>query len=97
MLEAYRAAVLNEDRSSSLVAALAEARAVGASVEGVGYRKVPAGLDAAHPRAELLHHNALHATFDEPLPASLSSSAFVDHCAARFRPLAPLLAWVAEL
>jgi uncharacterized protein (TIGR02453 family) len=97
MLEAYRRAVLDAGAGPALETAVATARAAGASVEGVGYRKLPAGLDPTHPRAQFLRHNALHASFDEPIPASLSSPAFVEHCLSRFRPLAPLLAWVADL
>jgi len=97
MLEAYRASVLDDDRGTALEAAVAEAEGAGAIVEGVGYRRVPAGFDPAHRRAGLLLHNALHASFDEPVPSSISTASFVDHCLARFRPLAPLLDWVAEL
>jgi len=97
MLEAYRASVLDDDRGTALEAAVSEAEGAGASVEGVGYRRVPAGFDPAHPRAGLLRHNALHASFDEPVPSSLSTPSFVDHCLTRFQPLASLLAWVAEL
>ena len=97
MLEAYRASVLDDDRAMALVVALSEVAGAGASLKGVGYRRVPAGFDPAHPRAGLLRHNALHASFDEPVPPSLSAPSFVDHCLDRFQPLAPLLAWVAEL
>jgi uncharacterized protein (TIGR02453 family) len=97
MLEAYRASVLDEDRGTSLVAVVSKAKGAGASVERLGCRRVPAGFDPAHPRAGLLRHNALHASFDEPLPSSISTPSFVDHCLTRFRPLAPLLDWIAEL
>jgi hypothetical protein len=97
MLDAYRAAVIDEARGPALEAAIDAATGAGASVEGIGYKKVPAGFDAAHARADLLRHDALHASFDEAVPATLASPAFVDHVVARFRPLAPLLAWVAEL
>jgi hypothetical protein len=97
MLEAYRASVLDDDRGTALEATASEAESAGASVEGLGYRRVPAGFGPVHPRARLLRHNALHASFDEPLPSSLSTPSFVDHCLTRFRPLAPLLDQVAEL
>ena len=96
-LEAYRAAVLDRARGLALESAVETVRAAGATVEGQGYRKVPAGLDPAHARADLLRHNALHASFDEPHPAALSSPAFVDFSVERFRSLAPLLTWVAGL
>lgn len=96
MLEAYRAAVLDDAKGSELDSAIEHARSAGAAVAGVGYRNVPGGLDPNHPRATLLRHNALYALFDEPTPASLPSPAFIDHCLSRYRPLTPLLAWVAE-
>jgi len=97
MLDAYRAAVLDDDRGSDLQSRIAGARAAGANVEGVGYRRVPAGLDPNHPRAELLLHNALHVSYDEPIPPALRSPSFVDHCVNQFRPLAPLLEWIGAL
>jgi uncharacterized protein (TIGR02453 family) len=97
MLDASRTAVLDNPRGHELGRAIATATKAGANVEGVGYKKVPAGFDSDHPRARLLLHNALHASFDEPLPRSLGTATFVDHCVERFTPLAPLLAWVADL
>jgi uncharacterized protein (TIGR02453 family) len=97
MLAAYRAAVVDDSTGRELEDAIATARAAGASVEGVGYKKVRAGLDPAHPRASLLLHDAMHASFDEPIPAAVSSPDLIDHCLGRFRPLTPLLAWVAGL
>jgi hypothetical protein len=97
MLDSYRNAVLDERRGRALEAAVSMAEEAGAKVEGIRYQRVPAGIDPNHPRATLLRHDAMHASFDEPLPASISSPSFVDHCVSRFRPLAPLLAWVAEL
>jgi uncharacterized protein (TIGR02453 family) len=97
MLEAFRASVLDAGRGTALETAASEAEGAGASVEGVGYRRVPAGFDNVHPRAAFLRHNALHASFDEPVPSTISTPSFVDHCLTRFRPLASLLAWVAEL
>ena len=97
MLEAYREAVLDERRGGALEAALSTAVAAGATVEGVSYQRLPAGIDPGHPRAQLLRHGALHATFDEAVPASISSPSIVDHCIDRYRPLTSLLAWVADL
>lgn len=97
MLEAYRAAVLDDASGTELESVIEQATSAGASVEGVGYKKTPGGLDPTHPRGGLLLHNAMHASFDDSIPASLSSPMFVDHCLTRFRPLTPLVAWVATL
>ena len=66
-------------------------------MEGVGYKKVPAGFDAGHPQARFLLLNALHASFEEPHPRSLGTPEFIDRCIEGYMPLTPLLAWVADL
>lgn len=97
MLDRFREAVIDEGRGPELDRVVTTATAAGARLEGVGYKKVPPAFDPGHPRARYLLHNGLHAAFEEPHPASLGTPAFVDHCIERFTPLAPLLAWVAEL
>jgi hypothetical protein len=95
--EPLREAVLDEQRGPESERAIATATAADVRVEGVGYRKVLVGLDHRHPRAALLLHNALHASLEGAIPASITSPAFVDDRLERYRPLAPLLAWVADL
>ena len=97
LLEAYREAVVDPKRGAALEEAAAAAEEAGAPVEGVGYKRVPSGFDADHPRARFLLHNALHAGYGGPLPDELGTPALIDYCAKRFRPLAPLAQWIAAL
>jgi uncharacterized protein (TIGR02453 family) len=97
ILEAYRAAVLDDERGTALETAIAAAETAGAAVEGNPLQRLPAGLDPSHPRAGLLRHRALHATFREPIPAAFGGPGFIDHCVERFRPLSALLTWVGGL
>ncbi len=94
-LEAYREAVVGP-RGDELEAILAELGDY--TLGGQHYKRVPRGLDAEHPRAELLKHDALFADLKlEPLPDTVRTPEFVtvvaDHCAA----LLPLLVWVADV
>ena len=96
-LKAFRGAVIEDRRGGELEAAIAAAQAAGADPQGEGYKRVPAGLDPDHPRARLLRFKALHAGFEEPVADVVHGPGLVDHCVARFRPLAPLARWVAAL
>lgn len=96
-LAAFRAAVLDERRGSELMEAAEIAEHAGATLGGVGYKRLPAPFDPAHLRARFLHHNALHAGWTTAIPAEFGTDAFPDLCVQRFRPLAGLARWVAAL
>lgn len=92
-LAAYREAVAGSkgDELTRILAPLGDYE-----IGGQHYKKLPKGLAADHPRAELLKHNALYAGVQfGALPSESGSAAFVDFCADYFEPLAPLLQWIA--
>lgn len=61
MLEAYRAAVLDNKKGGALVNAVAQVKTAGAYViEGATLKNVPRGYDKDHPRAEWLRFTGLH-------------------------------------
>jgi hypothetical protein len=60
-LESFRKAVVDEKKGSALAGIVKGLRAKKYEVGGEYYKKVPKGFDAAHPRAELLKHNAIKA------------------------------------
>jgi len=93
-LEAYRAAVLDDKKGKALARAIAEAERSGAKVGGATRKTVPRGLDPEHPRAQLLLHEGLFATFEEKVPRAARSGAFVDWCVERFRGAAPVAKWI---
>lgn len=96
LLERYRLAVLDERSGEALAHAVDRVLAAGAELGGSTYRRVPSGLAADHPRAELLKHSALYAHQEWPLPAEVGSAAFVDWCAVRLEPLAPIHRWLSD-
>lgn len=94
-LEAYRRAVLDERAGKALEKTLKDVRAAGAyTIGGVTRKTVPRGLDAKHPRAPLLLHDGLYATWEGPPPPSLSRPAFGEDCLTHFRALAPVSRWL---
>ena len=64
-------------------------------VGGEHYKRVPAGFDADHPRADLLRYNTLFAGIELDLPAELATPRFPKFCAAHYRKMNPLTDWLA--
>ena len=98
LLEAYRAAVAAERTGRELEAAIAQATALeGVVVGGEAYKRVPRGLPADHPRADLLRHGALYVSGDWALPCEVSSAAFAGWAAERLDRMAPVERWLTEV
>lgn len=91
-LAAYRAAVADDGSGAELVNAL---RGVGNyQLVGEHYKRVPAGYDARHPRADLLRYAGLY-VHPDPLDAQhLTSPALVELCFDHFRRMAPVYEWL---
>jgi uncharacterized protein (TIGR02453 family) len=98
LLDRYRKAVVDRTRGPQIgkIAAALRARP-GFTVEGVHYKRVPAGFDPGHPNAELLKHKGLYAGIEEKIPRELYSAKLVDHCLERFEPIVPLNRWLMKL
>lgn len=88
----WRELVLDERGGAFIDAAAASARAAGFAISEPGYKRVPAGLPADHPRAGWLRQKDFNAFLRGPHPEELGQSAFVDWCAERLVHLAPVLA-----
>lgn len=98
LLGRYRQAVVDPKKGAELGRIVAALRALpGCAVEGIHYKRVPAGFDAAHPNAELLKHKGLYAGFEMKVPDEFYSAAFVDFCFERFAPVVPLHRWLMKL
>lgn len=94
-LVAYRAAVLDDIAGPELEGAAAAVRAAGAyRIEGIGYKRIPAGLPASHPRAEWLKYKGLHAFAPPAALAVALTPELVDHAMAHFVAMAPLQQWL---
>lgn len=97
-LARYRANVANDARGAELAKVVNKlSKLEGVRIGNVGYKKVPSGYDASHPRAELLRHDALNATWEGAVPNEVFKPAFVGLCVKRFERLAPLMAWITAL
>lgn len=97
LLARYRDAVVDADRGSALRQALTEVKRAGADVGGRHYKRVPAGFDPEHERADLLLHHGLYAGFELPLPRETQTARFPSFCAVRYRKMLPLVNWLVEL
>jgi uncharacterized protein (TIGR02453 family) len=95
VLHEYRRAVDSDDRGAELERALRAAARAGAQIGRAQWKRVPAPYPADHPRADLLRLGGLVAAITVPLPAEAHGRGFPAWCATRWKPLAPLQAWVA--
>ena len=93
-LERYRKAV-DDDRSGGELAKIVmkEERA-GYDVGGEHYKRVPAGFDAGHPREALLRHAGIYVGTEMKIPAAAKTAKFPAFCAAHYKKMAPLMAWL---
>lgn len=96
-LEAYRAAVLDDWLGPQLEEAAASVRSAGAyQIEGAGYKRVPAGLPADHPRAAWLKHKGLF-VLAPPIGLDVAQTpGLVDAAMAHFEAMAPVQQWIAR-
>ena len=63
-------------------------------IAGADLKRVPKPYPDDHARSDLLRHNTMiQARWPEPAPVSITSAAFVDHCAERLLTCSPLHHW----
>lgn len=93
----YRAAILDDSQAKSLEKVLARVEKAGYAVGGRNLARVPRGIAPDHPRADLLRHDGLTATFEAPLPRDVYSEGFLKFCLGHFKAMLPLHAWLVEL
>ena len=97
-LTAYRDAVDDERAGAALEDAIARATELpGVALGGLAYKRVPRGIDADHPRADLLRHGALYVSGDWDLPGEVSSAAFPSWAAERLERMAPVERWLTKV
>ncbi|MGC3992695.1 MAG: DUF2461 domain-containing protein [Propionicimonas sp.] len=94
-LDAYRAAVLDDDTGEALVAIVAALEEGGVEVHGDELRTAPRGVDPAHPRIRLLRYRTVLATADHGDPDWLATPEVVDRVRADWRSFAALNRWLA--
>jgi uncharacterized protein (TIGR02453 family) len=98
LLEAYRAAVLDGRRGKQLQTAVDELRRKkGYAVGGEQSKRVPAGFDPGHPRADLLRYKGLYGQSPHIEVKTLQSPGLVDRCLEYAQSMAPLHRWFKQL
>ena len=99
LLRRYRQAVVHPEKGPQLVKIVEELNSrPGLTVGGRHYKRVPSGMEAEGPAADLLLHRGLY-TGGEPVkyPPEMFQASFVDYCIERFRSVLPLHNWLVDL
>jgi uncharacterized protein (TIGR02453 family) len=95
LLAKYRQAVVDPKTGPALEQAMAAVRAAGEyRIEGEQYKRVPAGFDAEHPRAELLLYKGLYASAPQFDIQLVTTPEIVDICYEHCRNMAPIQQWL---
>jgi uncharacterized protein (TIGR02453 family) len=97
-LARFRAAVLDDRRGGPLAKSLASLARAGFEVGSHDtLKKVPRGIDPAHPRADLLRRKGLIVSFPELPSALLVRRDLVEWLVRHTRRVVPIVEWLAAL
>ena len=97
-LARFRAAVLDDRRGEELAAILRRLTRAGFTVGSSDVlQRVPRGVDADHPRADLLKRKGLIVTFPAPSRDLLVARALVDWLVSQTKRVVPLVEWLASM
>ncbi len=99
VLNAYRAAVVDEQMGRELEDALALVKSRGAfEIGGQHFKSIPRGYDVDHARAYLLKYNGLWAVTSEAITQpDLYGPELVDICFDNCQKMAPIHEWLVKL
>jgi uncharacterized protein (TIGR02453 family) len=90
----FRTAVDDERRGTDLAKRLAAIEADGITIAGETLKTRPRGVDADHPRLELIRHKSLYGWRRWPPDDVLHEAGAVQRVAAAWRSLRPLTEWL---
>ena len=90
----FRTAVDDERRGADLVKRLAAIEADGITIAGEKLKTRPRGVDADHPRLELMRHKSLYGWRRWPPDDVLHEAGAVHRVASAWRSLRPLTEWL---
>jgi uncharacterized protein (TIGR02453 family) len=94
----FRAAVVDDRRGEELGAILRRLTRAGFRVGSSDVlQRVPRGLDADHPRADLLKRKGLIVSFPEPSRDLLITRVLIDWLVAQTKRAVPLVEWLASV
>lgn len=92
----FREAVDEERPGERLQGIVDELAGAGFEIGGDRLQTRPRGVDADHPRLELLRHKGLTAARHYGVPGWMSTSSLPGRVAADWRAFGPLVAWIRE-
>ncbi|MDY7102496.1 MAG: TIGR02453 family protein [Actinomycetota bacterium] len=96
-LDRHRAAVVDDVDGPALRRIVDELVTGGATLSEPTRKRVPRGLPADHPNADLLlRRDGLHLSRTTGHPDELGDERFVDWCCDRLVPFSPLLSWLVD-
>lgn len=97
-LAVYRVAVADPKGGAALKRAITKVTgSPGCAIGEPHYKRIPRGFDPDHPRAELLKHNGMYAYTEGRIPKEFTSSALLDYCFDRWKPMMPLHRWLGRV
>jgi uncharacterized protein (TIGR02453 family) len=95
LLSVFRERIDDQIHGADLEQLLAAVRAAGDyEIGGSHYKRVPAGFDKDHQRAELLKHKGLYALSPNIDPNTAMSRELVDRCVEHGKHMMPLVKWL---
>jgi uncharacterized protein (TIGR02453 family) len=97
VLGRYREAVADPESGRELAKIVTAVERSGAEVGGRHYKRVPAGYEPDHERADLLRHDGLYAGLELTVPREARTPRFPAFCSTRYRKLVPVVDWLADL
>lgn len=97
MLNAYRAAVIDDTLGVELVEEINNILSSGYETGGEHYKRVPRSYDPDHPRAELLKYNTLYASITDLNPELMTQPQFMDVALGHWKNMAPLHHWLVKV
>lgn len=96
MLETYRAAILDDVEGARLANAIDGLTKAGMRLHPPELKRVPAGIDPSHGRADLLRRKSLAVWSNLPAEAAIGPEA-AGRCVDRFRAVMPVYAFLDAL
>lgn len=98
MLEYYRNAAVHPEYGAELADIIQKIEErKGYTLGGKHYKRIPVGFDPAHPNADLLLYNGLHAGTEDSIPTQLYNHDLLDYCVEKITPLMELHRWMVAL
>ncbi len=97
MLNAYRAAVIDDTLGVELVEVINNIQSSGYETGGEHYKRVPHSFDPDHPRADLLKYNTLYASITDLNPELMTQPEFMDVAFGHWKNMAPLHRWLVKV